>query len=423
MKNWKPAVCLVGAATAAVLVAGCSGDGEAASEHTAASSKAAEPPIDLKVLNTGKYPTSPRPPFPRSTPANILQVEGQRMAEYIVVPFEIDQDLTNAKLPTMVITGKNNMKAVMAPEPVDVPANDAVVGGYVATAGTPDSSLRAGNQRSINNMVVRYLTPADAGKAADQMAAASAKAENATTTKIDGLPDTTVIKKDDGDKQTIMAYTPHNTYVLYQWYQTTTKQQDLLEPTIKKAVTLQGKLIDQFPATPTKAEAKAKGIEAKDPMIDQNKVLIYALPYSDEELKKSTGMPSGSMRAVYGPRGMAMTSSDPVTDFNVLSEVGSTANGVERSTVYRARDDAGAKKIVDTFVAANRTQGMGNVAGPQGLPIAKCQSKAVNESTMFICLVQKGRYVGSVTSNNKADAYQQISAQYTILTKADQNAK
>ena len=408
-------------AAALIAVAGCTTDGTPRSTQAAAVSSAAEPSVDLAALDTGAYPTAPRPEFGKATTDNILQVEGQRMAQFIVVPFEIDADLTKSGLPTMVITGKSNLPLVFSPEVANVPANEKMLGGYVSTAATPDESLRAGQRRSLNNLVVRYLTAADATAAAQQMADAAAKSAGTRPSTLPGLPDTMVVRGTSGGNRQIMAFTPHQTYVLYQWYETTPAQQDRLEPTIGKALELQTPLIDQFPATPTKAEAAARGVsDSSAPQIDQDHVLIYALPYSDEELKDAkANVPGGSVRAVYGPRGMAHTSTDPVTDYNVLTETGSTANAVERSTVYRAETAEGGQKIVDAFLASNRNQGWSDIDSPAGLPVANCQSK----TQFFWCIVRDGRYVASVSSSSERDVHQQISAQYVILTKADQQAE
>ncbi|AZG46873.1 DUF7373 family lipoprotein [Gordonia insulae] len=421
MKSWQPAVRWMGIAAAAAVIAGCTTNGEATSVDAAGaagSSSAADPSVDVAALDTGNYPTSPRPAFGTATQDDILQIEGQRMAQFIVVPFEIDPDLTNTKMPTMVITGQNNLKGVLSDRPATVPANKALVGGFVTTASTQS----ARDQSSINNMVVRYLTPADAKAAAEQMAAAMV-GPGTTRTTLPGLPDTLVLRSDEGGSPKMIAFTAHNNYVLYQWLKTPPEKQAELEPTIRKAIGLQTTLIDQFPATPTKAEAAARGIPGRSlPVIDQNHVLIYALPYTDEEMRDAKKfVPGASVRAVYGPRGIAHMSSDPVTDYSVLTKVGSTANAVERSTVYRAETPEGATSIVDTFLASNRSKGWSDVASPAGLPNAKCQTISRN-GVRYFCIVQKGRYVGSVSSDRPDDAHKQISAQYVILTKADQDA-
>ncbi|MFW0796023.1 hypothetical protein AAFP30_19575 [Gordonia sp. CPCC 205515] len=431
MTNWQRSAALVSAAAAVTMIAGCSTDGTATSESSTqsttapvATSSSAPASVDVAALNTGSYPTSPRPPFGETTHDNLLQVEGQRMAQYIVVPFEVDQDLTNSAFPTMVITGRSTLRPVLPAEVVAVPANNNLVGGFVAAATTPGENLRDGQKRSLNNMVVRYLTPADAKAAAQQMAAALAASEKTTVSTLPGLPDTQVVRVDADGKSRIVAFTPHNNYVLYQWYETGAGQKSKLEPTVRSLITQQSTLIDQFPYTPTKAESAAGNPNPTKVLVDQNHILIYALPYTDEQLKKSegTGAPSATIRAVYGPRGMAQISADPPNDLRLLTDVGSTANAVERSNVYRANTDDGADTIVDSLASSARNRGFSEIADPPGLSPATCLSDTSGSTPRVLCLVQVGRYVGEVKSTNQQDAYQQISAQYVILTKADQRA-
>ncbi|MGC4963431.1 DUF7373 family lipoprotein [Gordonia sp. DT101] len=427
MKIWQPAVRWIWVAVAVAVLAACSTDTDSGGDQSAAaSSQASDPSIDVSALNTGKYPTEPRAAFGKTTDDNIIQWEGQRMTQFMVVPFEVDPDMTVSQMPVEVVGGPNNMSAVLNEKAAHVPGNDAIISGFVTSATTSENK-RNGNPRSLQNMVVRYLTRADATTAAQQMAQATAANNESSTTNAPGLDGTKVVKTDANGNKQIAAFTPHGVYVLYQWYEVTPAQENLLDPTINKAVKLQAKLIDQFPRLLTTDEAKEKGITREPSITDQNHVLIYALPYSDDEMKNgTTSLPSGLVHAVYGPRGLAQFWPNPESTFKVLSEVGSTANAVERSNVYRADDSAGAKRIVDTFTADNKSTGWADVPAPQALPIAKCQTmsqgiEGIND-TNYNCFVQKGRYVGEVSAKQKEDAYQQISAQYVILTKADQDA-
>ena len=80
---------MTSALAALILLSACSVDGHAVNDSDPAASAA----IDVKSLDTGKYPTEPRKPFGKPTVENVLQYEGQRMAQFIVVPFEVDPDL------------------------------------------------------------------------------------------------------------------------------------------------------------------------------------------------------------------------------------------------------------------------------------------------------------------------------------------
>ncbi|GAB35908.1 DUF7373 family lipoprotein [Gordonia otitidis] len=400
----------------------CSTDGHAVSD----ADPAAQAAVDIKALDTGKYPTNPRPPFGKPGTEYILEYEAQRMAQFIVAPFEIDQDLTRVSNPTYAVTGTNALKGVLTEDVASVDVNKkAMLYGYVATAGTPDVNLRQGNRRSVVNMVLRYMTPDDAAEAVKQMGDLNAKQPRNTEIHPAGMSGSRVMSYAGYDDTTsVSAYTQHNDYVLYTWYQASNAQKDTIEPAIKKAIALQGPLIDQFPATPTKAEAKAKNLPPSNTLMDQDHILIYALPYTDEELKegKTREVSQGSTRAVYGPRGMALRSTDPPTTFKLLTDVGSTANAVERTTVYRAKTDDGGTRIFNEWYSGQINDGWKAEAAPPNLPVAKCLSKNDNELLYYWCEVKVGRYVGEISGTDKKDIYQQTAAQYVILTKADQKA-
>lgn len=408
---------------ALIVVSGCSVDGNAVSDADPAASAT----IDVKSLDTGKYPTEPRKPFGEATEDQVIPYEAQRMAQFIVAPFEIDSDLTNMGLPTQVLWSRSsNLRPIVGDDVANVKANDSVIYGYVVSASTPDETIRAGTKRELNNFVTRYLTAADATAAANQMADAYLKRPKTTTVRPDGMSGSRVIAMPGNTDGTsaMVSITAHNTYVLYTYYQATDAQKDKLEPAIKKAASLQSALIDQFPATPTKDEREARNIPKKPMIIDQNHILMYALPYTDDEIKNAhvkTPNP-GDVRAVYGPRSMSFFAVDPAGMFNLLNDVGSTANAMDCATVYRAKTPDGAKKIMNTFENLQRGRGMKPVPAPPNLPVARCLSEVTDNITGYWCEVQLGRYVAELIGTDPKDVYQQTAAQYAIFTKADQKA-
>ncbi|WP_440712986.1 DUF7373 family lipoprotein [Gordonia sp. FQ] len=416
-------------AATALLISACgTEDGKPTASKTASTSATGS--VDLAALDTGKYPTSPRPEFGKPTDDEILKVEGQRLAQFVLVPFEIDPDVTVQKMPTNVVTGGKSLVQVYSKAVAEVPGNDAEMYGFVSTASTPDSTIRTGKRRSLQNAVFRYLTADDALTAIDQMAAAGAAEDGHSVETLPGLPDTRAVRytSADGDP-VLMTWTPqinskNQAYVQYQWLQVTPDQESVMIPTLTAAIKKQGPLVKQFQGAQTTAEVNEGAPKRGRPLIDQNKVLIYALPYSDEEFEKMGGWAAGA-RAVYGPRGMAHMSTNPPADYALLTEVGATANANERSVVYRAKTDDGARKIVTSYVDDLKSSGAVAEASPKGLPDSPCVSSTtrIGNDANYICYVQKGRYVGEVQSDNLNDAHQQASAQYVILTKADQNAQ
>lgn len=404
---------------AGLLLAGC---GSASSEPKAGSGGDAAPAVDAAALDTGSYPTSPAAEFGKATPENIVEVEGQRLAEFTVAPFEIDPELTAGKMPTMVMRSGKNLGVVVGSAAGDIAANRNMLYGYVSTAATNTPNV-TDPSRSVVNAVLRFGSPDDAAAAAREIHTQLTTVDDGTGTetaeKVDVLPNTLVSTQEGtsnaGATTSVNALTPHGDYLLYSWAQAPAGQKDWTAKAIAKAVSLQGPLIDKFPAQPTKAQNG--GVSAEFPMVDQDRILIYAIPEADAQAKLGDDM------AAYGPRGMAHRSTNPPLTHRVLTETGSEHNAVAKTTVYRAADDAGARTIADEFAGDLAAQGFSEAPSPQGLPDAKCVTKDTVRGTEIYCMVVNGRYVGEAAGlDDKKDVDRQIAAQYLILEQADQNA-
>ena len=62
------------------------------------------------------------------------------------------------------------------------------------------------------------------------------------------------------------------------------------------------------------------------------------------------------------------------------------------------------------------------VDSPPGFPTATCL-KDDTKSNQFVCMMTLGRYYAQVEGQTLQSAQQAVSAQYLILTTADQNAR
>lgn len=128
-----------------------------------------------------------------------------------------------------------------------------------------------------------------------------------------------------------------------------------------------------------------------------------------------------AVRAVYGPRGLAHFAADPPMTLNAAERAGSLATAVDRSIVFRAETPEKAEEYL--MPKADDSDSTTAIAPPPGLPAARCEATPTEgDRTAYQCAVQVGRYVAILGSSSKRDVYQQTSAQYLILTKADQNA-
>lgn len=435
MKRWQSMVSMTAAViVGTTLVSSCSTDGEPA-QPAAGSSSSAQPTVDLAALDPGSYPTEPRPEFGVADDKDwnhFARVEGQRMAQFTVLPVEVDPGLVDSALTlTAPVPGPPSLDGLLYDGASKIKANNELVAGFSTKAASDDDPK---NMRSLQIMVLRYFTPETAQAAAGQLTEGFAdyarqKGANPVVGTLSGVNGAQTVATSTGGSNFLHTFTPHGVYVIFTWATAPSAQQ--AEAMTRKAIPLQEKLIDQFPRTLTAKERRARGLDPQNlefPVEDQNKVLIYALPHSDEDLNSSDPSAGGkvfvnhALRAVYGPRGMAHFTTDSENTFTVLKNAGSTANAVERSFVYRAENEEKAKELADAY--AKSEEDPVAIAPPPGLTEeqAHCTSIPSASSTSYQCIVRVGRYVADVHSNNKGDVYQQASAQYLILTKADQNA-
>ncbi|QHE73338.1 hypothetical protein GFS60_06997 (plasmid) [Rhodococcus sp. WAY2] len=409
---------------AAVLLAGCASTDDAPAEPTGKSGGDAQTAaVDPAALDTGDYLITPAPEFGRATQETILDVDGQRLAEFTVVPFEIDPELTSVKMPTMVMRSGKNLGVVLSDAAGDIAHKNQMLYGYVSTATTPTTKT-TDPSRSVVQAVMRFNNPDDAAATAREIHQNLLTVDDGTgletAENIDILPHTLVSTGQTnfsaGPEVSVNAFTPHGNYLLYTWAKAPAAEKDWTARAVAKALSLQEPLIDQFPATPTRAQNGGQSPEL--PMIDQDKVLIYAIPEDDAQAQLGDDM------AAYGPRGMAHRSTNPPLTYKVLTAAGSEHNAVYKTSVYRAKDDAGAHTILTEFHNDLLAEGFTTAPTPPGLPDAKCVTKDTVNGTQDYCMVANGRYVGEASgTDNKKDVDQQISAQYLILEHADQDAE
>jgi hypothetical protein len=409
--------------TVVAVLCGACGDGarsgDAAGSGAPSSSAVPSGEVDISALDTGSYQRVPSDPFPPVTGDDIVPVEGQRMAEFVVAPFEVDRDLTDTVLPTEIIRSRGNIAGVVGDGPANVPANQRFLAGFVAAATTPTQRV-TDPKRVLIQMVIRYMSAQDATAAARQMSAATLGTAGASRVDLDGAPDTTAVRtpgvtpRGAAPTTALATFTGHGDYLLYTYSAVPQTQQAGQIATVRKALSLQEPLIDRFPKTPTRSQ---NGGRMPSAQVDANRILLYALPNPKADAV------NGTDRAVYGPRGMSLLRGSPESTFTALNAAGSPHNAYWLTSVYRASTGAAADTLRSTFVTDALTAGgWQKVASPRGLPIATCLTRDATSGSQNECYVVVGRYVAQSDDASAQAAAQQISAQYLILTQADQNA-
>ncbi|MEV0946870.1 hypothetical protein [Rhodococcus sp. NPDC049939] len=404
MRTTKVVRAAAGAVAAGILLAGC-GDQEA--DATGGDVAPSTAGAGSAALDTGDFPTIPQPPYGTADSAKAAAIESQRLAEFVILPFEVDPELTESFGSSRPLSTGKDLESTFSDEAAAI-MGEALVAGYKTSAKTPDG------EREFSQMVLRLTDAAAAASAAERVHTSlitpDADGDNTRMEeKIAILPNTYVSSRESTDWRTeqpvvsVQGFTAHGNYLLFSSAWVPVAEKDATARTIAQALELQEPLIDRFPATPVE--------QIEDIKIDQDDVLIYTVP-------RDGGSLADKEMAVYGARGFAQLANDQVTDasrlYTLLNDTNTDRIAVYDSTVYRSGSPESAQKLVEGLVAANLDQGWTKAASPIGLPEAQCTTNGGSNA----CWVANGRYVGQSTSGPKEQIDQRISAQYLILNNA-----
>jgi hypothetical protein len=377
---------------AATTLAGCGGSVSGAPIPVTASpaGDAAE-----SVLDTGGYPTTrASPPGTAGSVSHGRILEGQRMANYVVVPSDVDAGLVRA-IPqnTSVLKAVDELPDSLSAEP----SQHFVVGFSTArhSAG-PRSAL-------LINIVLRFTDPAMAFAAADDMAAQYARTLGGPPPGVVSIPghaNALAFGSAGGDSAGVHSVTAHGSYVLYQFARSdgldnarslVGRTLDLQEPSIDRFVPVDPSRFGDLPADPTG-------------------LLSRTLPLEPDT-------PSGGIR-VYQAGAALHYEDNPARSAALFAAAGVTAISIGKATVFRAADAAGAQRVTDALSSEGRDGGYRPVRGVDGLSAARCFDGGRDGDVSprrFYCVGAVGQYAFEVFSAQEHDAHQQLAAQYRIL--------
>jgi hypothetical protein len=357
---------------------------------------------DLAVLETGNFPTAPRAPKGAAGDDKFGTVlEGHRMAENVVLPTDVDTALTEGLSVNVVTMQQNHGISIELPDPAQ-----AIVTAHRMLAGFATARRNKDSTRNLINMVLRFPDPAAAADAAQQLSQIPPPSPKAPfpvpryPTVISSTMDTT----DIGTQHAVEAFLPHGPYLLYAWASSAQRPDDgaglianLFDRQIPK--------IDAFSPTPADQLANLP---------------IDAVGFLNRVLPADKDAPGSVDFGGFAPYAELHFQDDPLQ-----AEADFAAGGVDavarlRTTVYRARDAAGARHLLDSAAAAAQAKpGAQPSTGVAGLPVAKCFEFTQPEEShtlRFACFATTDRYQFEASSQQARDVRQQIAAQYLMLT-------
>ena len=361
---------------------------------------------DLALLDVGNYPTVPRAALGEAPTENMGTIlEGHRLANNTVVPTDVDPTLTKVSAMNILTMQLSRGISVDLPDPAQ-----SIVSAHHLLAGFSTARHSPDKKRSMINLVLRFPDPAAAADTAKQLSPLG----------FDGLPPTRpfgiprhpdalarAYTSPDGagmnGGEVVEAYLPHGPYLLYGWMRVpgpTEESANLVAALFDKQVAL----IDTFVATDPAQIAHLP----MDPFGFLNRVIP-----ADGDAAKSVNI--GGL----GPQAALHFQDDVIQATKDFDTAGVDAVGDLKTTVYRARDAAGAATMVESAQRwAAARPGAQAIDPPPGLPFAKCFEFTQDEQTSgarFTCVATADRYQIEVWSQQRRDAYQQTSAQYLLL--------
>ena len=393
-------------ATAAALLAGCA----SVMAGSAVRDPAFHPgEVTSALLQTGNYPTAPTaPPAPNAGAAAIM--EAQRMAEYVVYPWDVDPRLTDAD--TLGLKVIQNPKALgYAILDIDTNADDPVqtiarangfISGFATTRGTPAST--PGKHMGLYLLVARFPESDKASASAAAFNASIPPPTGATAVQpiaIPGHPEAqaTTYVMNNGHIG-VTSNVAHGPFVFHVFAQTDDTA-DAAAATIAKTLDLQGPRIDQFkPADPAQFATMN---------LDPTGMKVRTLQRQTTDVIDGVYTTAALLHLAAGDHPQVAIDRFHTFGIDLIS------NG--KAVVYRAKDAAAASGFADTVAKDFAEDATPKPAVP-GFPGARCFTLniAKDYQDTIQCVGTADRYVITVFSKQNNDAIQQISAQYLMLT-------
>lgn len=344
-------------------------------------------------VDTGSFNTAPRQVPPREpTDSERKVVAAGLLADRMVLPNEFNAEYIGTG--TRVITASHQLTTL---DPLD--ATRIGVRGMVYAFS---DSRRASRQPIENGMRVILIRMKDDAAAAG--AVEDVRAANPTET-LPGRPDLVVqLKPPKEAKATeVISYTAVGSMLMIAaaWHDDIAKSRALLPQIVDK----QRERLAGFTA-PSLADLTAL------PM-DRDNIVSYTVTPDAAEPNTVT-----TYAGYYTRTAQLHWNVDPAASQPIYEETGMDLVGVGGNTVYRTRDAAAAKRLVE-LESAHTLKGKLNIQPVtiKGVPDAYCRSYGIGVATepYFACWVAVGRYVSEFIDKQPTKTFQATAAAYQIL--------
>lgn len=376
---------------------------------------AAHPPttVDVSQLDIGAYPITPAPPMgSAATEEAGRMAEGQRMAGYVVGPWQVDPRFVDGGSGSAAIVTEPNKLGSMIWVSLSVVAHPQPF----LVAFSSDRRVKDPKEPTALRNTVLLFTSADAaaeaarGMVRNAMDAslniaigAQIPSEPIRAVSIPGHPDAAgvVLTHVDGGVTVpeLAAITAHGPAVLVQVARSVEGPERAVE-FASRTLDLQIPLIDGF--TPT------------DPAQLVNLPLDPSGLSARTLVRRAAGSPQ--VNATYDRSGALHLEDHPIEVGAGLTEAGVDVVTIGQDTVYRAADADQARQLADKLAEDIGRDGAARTV-PQvpGLPQSHCLGATGGLITRHWCVAAADRFVIKTVAQQLISGQQQVAAQYRML--------
>lgn len=342
---------------------------------------------------TADYPTTPIPyaKTPRNATIGGL-LEGRRLAQYSVDPFQVDQKYNRINTPTMPIYGPKGLSLTFEQPTITAADRGGMYTGYVAAKGAKDDG-------GLLIAALVYPSAASASTAVRALAA-TVKGDEDVPVKLSSLPSAAgwrgVVA---GSTYSAQAFVATGSVVAYAYVSGATADRAALVATLERALRSQVASLRAYKPVPEN--------QLQQQPFDPTGLYARTLPATGEGASLGSG--------VFAAAGALHTQIDYALSAEAFADAGVDLVSIGKSVVYRARDAAGAGRLRDAFYAeqvaadsAWRDYDPGTGAGS-----ARCLENSTQAT--YICYGTTGRYTLELNSTSEQDMQAQLEAQVTLL--------
>lgn len=356
--------------------------------------------VDATLLDVGSYPVEPQPALGTAgTPARGAIVEAQRMANYVLGPWEVDPALKAQDPMGAQVFNSTEALILLGPaELASVSDRHNFINGFATARQTQDG-------KRLLNAVLRFGAPSSAAAVVSDLRETKlterANAESTQGISIPGHPDTLGTSRTVLDPKTkrqwtvVRSFTFHGPYVLTQVAQSADGVAAAAQ-LVANTINLQRVIIDQF--------------SANDPA-DFAEIAVDPTGLLARTLLLPPGAATTVQNARFGKRGALHSQSDPVWFTALFDQVVMDLAARAKTNVYRVSDAYASLVLVDEFAAEVLATAGEPVDGVEFMPASRCMQRTVG----FYCVAPADRYVIEAQSRSLDDAHQQVAAQYRLL--------